>query len=83
MDGATLICDEYRDHTRFPSMTAGSKKSPLTPVDLNTKIGDVVVLGNFIEYYVKKLDDSSVVDGPRVSVSEFLMRNAEYVLKST
>lgn len=79
LDGQTSILEAYSDPTSFPSVSVGQTKSALTPVDIDTKIGEVVqVLGNFIEFSVSKRTDQSLgVFVQCDSVNDVLMRAAQ------
>jgi hypothetical protein len=75
LDGQIANPDVYPDPTSFPSVAVGPNKSTLTPVDLESKVGDVVkVLGNFVKFAVYKQNEALEVNV--ASVNNVLMRAA-------
>jgi hypothetical protein len=75
LDGQIANPNLYPDPTSFPSVAVGSNKSTLTPVDLESKVGDVVkVLGNFVEFAVCKRNEALEVNV--ASVNDVLMKAA-------
>jgi hypothetical protein len=75
LDGQIANPDVYPDPTSFPSVAVGPNKSTLTPVDLESKVGDVVkVLGNFVKFAVYKQNEALEVNV--ASVNDVLMRAA-------